>query len=126
MASINPFYAEWQACLRAHYQHVIREQDMVTEPTLHHVLLETGVSEEEIQRIRHHILGEITVEAPNKQIPAVLESVVNELPVSMIAIPEATPPPIVPETIPDAPVDPISESLPKPTRQKPPAQLSLF
>jgi hypothetical protein len=37
------FFDEWQACLHAHYIYVVRTQDTVTEPTLRHVLLQTGL-----------------------------------------------------------------------------------
>jgi hypothetical protein len=42
------FYEDWRACLRAHYMHVIRVSDKVTEPTLKKVLLRVGFSEGEI------------------------------------------------------------------------------
>jgi len=51
------FFDEWQACLRAHYIHVIRTHDTVTEPTLRHVLLATGLSEAELAALRAEALG---------------------------------------------------------------------
>lgn len=51
------FFDEWQACLRAHYIHVIRTNDTVTEPTLRHVLLATGLSEAELAALRAEALG---------------------------------------------------------------------
>lgn len=45
------FYENWRDCLRAHYMHVIRTQDRVTEPTLHGVLLRVGFSEDEIKEM---------------------------------------------------------------------------
>lgn len=51
------FFDEWQACLHAHYTHVIRQNDRITEPTLHHVLLQTGMTEAEIQALRQAALG---------------------------------------------------------------------
>lgn len=50
------FFDEWQACLRAHYVHVIRTQDTVTEPTLRHVLLTTGLTEDELDALRAEAL----------------------------------------------------------------------
>jgi len=140
MASINPFYTEWQACLRAHYQHVLREQDLVTEPTLHNVLLETGVTETEIQRIRHAVLMESPVDASTEEIAPTLESELSTAlaPVVEITVVESIPtvastiepdvvlPPEITESVPDALPEPILEIQPKPTQSKPPAQLSLF
>ncbi|MEL7675859.1 MAG: hypothetical protein AAGU78_19130, partial [Chloroflexota bacterium] len=51
------FFDEWQACLRAHYIYVIRTQDTVTEPTLRHVLLTTGLTEDELDALRAEALG---------------------------------------------------------------------
>jgi hypothetical protein len=45
------FFDEWQACLRSHYVHVIRSQDEVTEPTLRHVLLQTGLTQAELEAL---------------------------------------------------------------------------
>lgn len=45
------FYENWRDCLKAHYTHVIRANDQVTEPTLHNVLLRVGFSEDEIKEI---------------------------------------------------------------------------
>ncbi len=45
------FYEDWRACLRAHYLHVIRTGDRVTEPTLREVLLRVGFSEDEIKEM---------------------------------------------------------------------------
>lgn len=53
----NIFFDEWQACLRAHYIHVIRTNDTITEPTLRSVLLATGLSEDELAALREEALG---------------------------------------------------------------------
>ena len=45
------FYEDWRECLRAHYMHVVRTQDQITEPTLHGVLLRVGFSEDEIKEM---------------------------------------------------------------------------
>jgi len=45
------FFDEWQACLRAHYKTVIQDNDTVTEPTLRGVLLQTGLSEDELHTL---------------------------------------------------------------------------
>ena len=52
------FFDEWQACLRAHYVHVIRTQDTITEPPLRSVLLATGLSEDELAALREEALAE--------------------------------------------------------------------
>jgi hypothetical protein len=46
------FHDEWRACLHAHYLHVIRTGDSVTEPTLRHVLLQAGLSPEEVSTMQ--------------------------------------------------------------------------
>ena len=45
------FYQDWRDCLRAHYMHVVRTRDQITEPTLHGVLLRVGFSEDEIKEM---------------------------------------------------------------------------
>jgi hypothetical protein len=50
MSRRSIFFEEWKAGLRAHYLHVVRINDQVTEPTLRQVLLDAGVSENEIER----------------------------------------------------------------------------
>jgi hypothetical protein len=52
------FFDEWQSCLRAHYIHVLRVHDDVTEPTLRHVLRQTGLTDEDLLRLRQEALGE--------------------------------------------------------------------
>lgn len=51
------FFDEWQACLRAHYVHVIRTNDVVNERTLRYVLLQTGMSEDALLRLREEALA---------------------------------------------------------------------
>lgn len=46
------FFDDWQACLRSHYIYVIRAGDSVTEPTLRHVLLHSGIDETELEALR--------------------------------------------------------------------------
>lgn len=50
-AKHSVFFDEWQACLRAHYVHVIRANDTVTERTLRHVLLQSGLSEADLDAL---------------------------------------------------------------------------
>ena len=46
------FFDEWQDCLRAHYVHVLCVDDSVTEPTLRHVLHQTGITDEELAALQ--------------------------------------------------------------------------
>lgn len=48
------FFDEWQKCLHAHYVHVLRERDAITEPTLRRVLLNTGLAEAELAEMQQH------------------------------------------------------------------------
>lgn len=68
------FFDEWQACLRAHYVHVIRTQDTITEPTLRSVLLATGLSEDELAALREEALAEagLVEQAAAPSLPAAL------------------------------------------------------
>ena len=52
MEKQSVFFDDWQACLRAHYIHVLRTNDQVTEPTLRRVLLQTGLTEDELHHLR--------------------------------------------------------------------------
>ncbi len=51
MGNKSIFYEDWRACLRAHYIHVIRTRDTVTEPTLRNILLSVGFNEAEINEM---------------------------------------------------------------------------
>ncbi|MFQ3566846.1 MAG: hypothetical protein SNJ59_07575 [Aggregatilineales bacterium] len=52
MPGPSVFADEWRACLRAHYMHVIRERDTVTERTLVDVLRRVGFTETELAELR--------------------------------------------------------------------------
>jgi hypothetical protein len=51
------FFKEWQACLRAHYQHVVRINDRITESTLRHVLLQSGLTEDDLRALGEDALA---------------------------------------------------------------------
>lgn len=51
------FFDEWQACLRAHYIHVLRANDTITERTLRGVLLQSGVTEAELAALHDRALA---------------------------------------------------------------------
>jgi hypothetical protein len=69
------FFDEWQSCLRAHYVHVVRAEDDVTEPTLRHVLLQTGLTEDDIEALREQAraLGPLPLEEDDPGTDAVPE-----------------------------------------------------
>ena len=46
------FFDEWQACLRSHYLYVLRTQDWVTERTLSRVLLNSGLTDNDLARLQ--------------------------------------------------------------------------
>jgi hypothetical protein len=50
------FFDEWQACLRAHYKTVIQQNDTITEPTLRGVLLQSGLTEDELRALAEEAL----------------------------------------------------------------------
>jgi len=85
MPAFNPFNEEWRACLQAHYEHVLRIQDVVTEPTLYRVLRNTGFSEEQIAKIQFDVIGlvEAALEPPQIVADAPPESIALEEPVAI-------------------------------------------
>lgn len=48
----NIFEAEWRECLEAHYMHVIRTRDKVTEPSLTVVMHQAGFNDSELAELR--------------------------------------------------------------------------
>lgn len=48
---MSVFSDEWRRCQRAHYQHVIREKDHVTKPTLTAVLHQVGFDDDELAHL---------------------------------------------------------------------------
>jgi hypothetical protein len=50
--SSNPFAQAWRDCLQAHYMHVIRSEDHVTEPTLTHVMQDVGFTAYDLAELR--------------------------------------------------------------------------
>lgn len=48
----NVFADEWRECLQAHYIHVIRNRDKVTEPSLTVVMHQAGFSDSELAQLR--------------------------------------------------------------------------
>lgn len=59
MPTRSIFFDEWQKCLHAHYLHVLRERDAITEPTLRRVLLNTGLTEAELAEMQQHAAGPV-------------------------------------------------------------------
>jgi hypothetical protein len=58
------FFDEWRACLRAHYIYVIQDNDTVTEPTLRAVLLQSGLSEDELYALAEEARAEKPLDTP--------------------------------------------------------------
>jgi hypothetical protein len=55
------FQDDWKDCLRAHYFHVIHEQDWKNERSLAAVLIQTGISQEETAIWRREAMHEIGI-----------------------------------------------------------------
>ena len=68
------YFNDWQACLRAHYVHVIRTNDAVTEPTLRHVLLQTGLTDADLDAIAAEARGLDPLPPDTPFDPAVVEA----------------------------------------------------
>jgi len=52
MKQRSVFAEEWRECLRAHYTHVVRIQDVSTERTLISIMQEAGFSDEDLANLR--------------------------------------------------------------------------
>jgi len=62
MEQQNLFENDWIDCLRAHYAHVIREQDTNNEQSLVSVLLETGFTDNDIETMRSEVRISLGIE----------------------------------------------------------------
>ena len=56
---ISLFEDEWKECLRAHYDHVVREHDENNEASLISVLIQTGFTQDEIELMRAGIVASL-------------------------------------------------------------------
>lgn len=102
------FSEEWRACLRAHYTYVIRAQDALTEQTLRHVLLQTGMREDELADMRRQALGYDPYAASEAEIDAPQD---EDEPVNKI-FEQVAPPPAAVEEPPADLVDTPSDNAP--------------
>jgi hypothetical protein len=83
-AARSLFFDDWQACLRAHYVYVIRTNDRVTEPSLRQVLLQSGLSENDLEALRQQAYAPAPGEDPEEVEPeeiAVAEELAGPTPV---------------------------------------------
>jgi hypothetical protein len=55
MTAQNIFSDDWQACLRAHYIHTLRERDANNEQSLREVLLQVGFSEGDLALLQGQV-----------------------------------------------------------------------
>jgi hypothetical protein len=138
MSKRSIFFDAWQACLRAHYVHVIRTSDAVTEPTLRAVLLQSGLSDDELHALYQEALalGPLDPDAailpePDAPLPEVLpEPESDDLLAEDIPDPALDElPEIDDEALQDEEVettDEIDESPAPPDESPPSQQLSMF
>ena len=52
MSEKSIFSEDWRECLRSHYTHVVREQDVKTERTLRGVMHNVGFGDDELNQLR--------------------------------------------------------------------------
>jgi hypothetical protein len=87
----NIFEAEWRECLEAHYMHVIRTRDKVTEPSLTVVMHQAGFNDSELAELRvratMHLDDSGADFVPDMN---VLEAV-EEVRIIAVAVPDAPP-----------------------------------
>jgi hypothetical protein len=143
------FADEWRECLEAHYMHVIRTKDRVTEPSLTVVMGQAGFNKSELAELRvratMHIdeSGEDFV--PDLDVLEAVAEVENEARIIAVAVPDLAP---IPDEAPPDPEPELSVELlieeveeaaveaealdeappPEPPREDPdaPQQLTLF
>ncbi|HEX3049008.1 MAG TPA: hypothetical protein VHP83_00010 [Aggregatilineaceae bacterium] len=131
------FSNEWRDCLRAHYRYVIRSQDTLTEQTLRHVLLQTGMGEDELLELRREALGYIP--EPEPDLAPAEESAESAEPAHAVVVDQAVPPAAAPQSEPQppadttftdaSPIDAVPAEDDQPTDPPPPpssSQLSMF
>jgi hypothetical protein len=90
MPGKSPFRDDWLACMRAHYAHVIRTNDTVTERTLRGVLLSVGFSESELTEI--YVTASMHVDQVGADFtpdPAVIEALAQQAAEIIAQPPEA-------------------------------------
>lgn len=93
MSSRSIFYDDWRDCLRAHFVHVINNNDMLNAVSLRTVLLDTGFTASEIDDLQHSAQAVTeTIEAAEEMTASesVAEVPVSKIPVT--AIEDAQPP----------------------------------
>ncbi len=104
----NIFANEWVECLEAHYMHVIRINDKVTEPSLSIVMHSAGFSDAQLAELRVRATMHVdqvspdfvpdlnVLEAHDHGAPDVVEGHVYNIPLDVVPVPaevvEAAPP----------------------------------
>lgn len=96
MAEENIFADEWRDCLRAHYQHVIRTRDQVTEPSLRVVMHQAGFDDAELAELRVRA----TMHVDDAGVDFVPDMDVLDTPVEAAAAPPVFPV-VVPSAVPE-------------------------
>lgn len=134
MSSRNIFAEDWQACLHAHYVHVLHEKDMSNEASLRLVLKQVGFDDPTLDGLRSGILADAPLtdlpaeEAPISYQPSAVPDITAAIGLEVtdpVAVDEAAPAEEMvveeaPAEEPAAPLEPLPDVDVKPT------QLSLF
>lgn len=92
MPGKSPFSEDWRDCLKAHYTHVIRTNDVRTEKTLRTVLHECGYNDAQINE--WYVLATMHVDDVDPDFVPDLELVQAEAAPVMVAVPEMPPAPV--------------------------------
>ncbi|MBN8637060.1 MAG: hypothetical protein J0M07_17160 [Anaerolineae bacterium] len=92
MPGKSPFSEDWRDCLKAHYTHVIRTNDVRTEKTLRTVLHECGYNDAQINE--WYVLATMHVDDVDPDFVPDLELVQAEAAPVMVAVPEMPPVPV--------------------------------
>ena len=132
MSEKSIFSEDWRECLRSHYTHVVREQDVKTERTLRGVMHNVGFGDDELNELR--VLATMHVddvgadfvpdlqilEAVSDEIDVVTQT--DEMPEAVLAVET----PVDETVIDDDPVEETDEEEPPQYDASGPAQLTLF
>lgn len=107
----NIFADEWRECLRAHYVHVIRTNDRVTEPSLTVVMGQAGFDASELAELR--VRATMHMDAVGEDFVPNLDvlDAVAEARVIAVAVPEPAPTPDAPPAETELPVEALIEAI---------------
>lgn len=104
-AAYNPFYDEWQACLREHLRFVIENRDTNNEKSLITVLRDTGFNDDQIAVMRTEIIAELGEHLAQSRLEAADPVTSAPEPIGVAVTDPAVLPPDLAVVVPDQPAE---------------------